>query len=824
MNHMSILERDAFQIAEQALDNFGEEHAFEDFGDYRIIRVIGQGGMGEVLLAEHLPTRREVALKLIYVTGAVGEAGRMTTPETEMHARLEHPNIARLYETGAHPGGTQYFAMEYVDGRPLDRYCRENECSLDAILNVFLRICDAVQYAHSRAVIHLDVKPSNILVKADGTPMLLDFGVAKHLEKQQPALQTQRRYTPAYAAPEQLRGKPVGTFTDVYSLGVVLSELLARQHPYAKEDSTPGEVEAFVAGPDEPRDPSSSPDRVRASRTSWKDLDFICRKAMTKSVRGRYESVVELAQEIGRFVDDEPLQARGKDLSYRCAKFVRKYHKALLTAAAVVLLVAAITAVYGIRLRNARDSALAQAQRTQRIQRFMLSLFGGDEIAAPSGDLKVVDILKSGVDKAKGLRNEPAAQADLYITLGSIYESLGKLDLASSLMDSALRIRKSLFGPDDPNVAETLATIGWLRMDQARFGEAEQTLRNAVAMDRRHIPADDQRLGSVLSSLASVLMHRGAYEEAIQALNEAIRIQSRPGADQAEFAESLTFLSTSYHILGRDQEAQTMAERVLATHLRIYGDRHPSVAEDITNLGQIREQLGFYADAEQDGRKALAIIRAWYGNDHIESAVDAEGLAGTLIYEGKYDEAADLLQSAIPTLERDMGKDHTFVALGCNLRGMIALRRGSPDAAEPDFARMARIYKAAFGEHNTHFALSLLRLGELSLARRDYAQAEAFFRRAAEIYAKATSPSSVQTGAARIELGEALLRQSRYPEAESELVAGYKIVSPGRSPALEAAVQARRDLASLYKALKSPEKAAQFPVVPAAAMRRNLPR
>jgi len=815
MNRMSILDLDAFQIAERALDSFGDEDAFEDFGDYRIIRLIGRGGMGEVLLAEHRPTRREVALK--FIQGAtIGEPGGARTSETEVHARLEHPNIARLYETGAHPDGTQYFAMEYVDGKPLDRYCGDNQCSLDAILTLFLRICDAVQYAHSRAVIHLDIKPSNILVKADGAPMLLDFGVAKHLEQQRPAMQTQRRYTPAYAAPEQLRGQPVGTFTDVYSLGVVLSELLAGRHPYAKEDSIPGEVEAFVAGPDEPESPSSSPHRVRASRAAWNDLDLICRKAMTKSVQERYESVVELAQEIGRFRDGEPLQAKGRDLSYRCAKFVRKHHRALLAAAAVIILVAVISAFYAIRLRSARDAALAQALRTQRIQRFMLSLFGGDEIAGPSEDMKVVDLLKSGVDKARELKNEPAAQADLYVTLGSIYESLGKLDLANSLMDSALRIRKSLFGPDDPNVAETVATMGWLRMDQARFTEAEQMLRSAVAMDRRHVRVDDQRLGNMQCSLAAVLMHRGAYGEAIQALNEAIRIQSLPGADQADLAESLTFLSTSYHLMGRDQEAQPLAERVLAIDRSTYGESHPAVSEDLANLGQIREQLGFYADAEQDERKALAITRAWYGKDRIEPAVDAEGLAGTLIYEQKFDEAFDLLGGAIPTLERDMGKDHPFVALGCNLRGMIFLRRGKLDEAEADFARMTRIYRATFGETNTHFALSLLRLGELSLTRADYAQAESSFRRAAEIYAKTTSPSSVQTGTARVELGEALLRQRRYPEAESELLAGYRIVTPGRSPALEAAVTARRDLASLYKELKSPEKAAQFATAPRA--------
>ncbi len=809
MDSSSALDCDLFELASRVLDAFPDEIPFDDFGWYRLLRTVGKGGMGEVFLAHNDATQRDVAIKFLRFTAPDRDLRRRFTRETEMLAKLEHPYIARLYDIGVHPNGAPFAVMEFVDGTRLDDFCREHGSSLEQRMSLFRSVCDAVQYAHDRAVVHLDLKPSNILVTPDQTPKLLDFGIARHLENvDQPVDQTQLRCTPAYAAPEQIRREPVGTYTDVYALGIILYELLAGKHPYSIDGSLPTDIAAIASNQQGPERPSRSATRIEARKTAWNDLDVLCLKALKRDIDDRYHSVVELRQDIDHFLGNEPLNARPDKFTYRAGKFLRRHRQAVFASAAVLVVIAGLIGFYTARLAQARDSALQQAARTQRIQRFVLGLFGGDYNAAPAGDLRVVDMLERGVGSARILNNEPAVQADLYETLGGIYHSLGSMERADSLLQAGLDRRRSIFGADHPDVADALVALAILRLDQARFAEAEQLLRNAVAIDRRRLSPNDARLGNALSSLGSALEKRGAFKDAIDVLNEAIRIQSLPGAEKADLVESLTYLSNAHHLTGHDSVAEPLNRRVLALDREIYGDRHPSVAEDLMNLGEIQKQLGQYAEAEQNERRGIEIVDAWYGKEHYEVALDTEALAETLIFEKKYDEAQSLFEHARTTQEHVVGKDHPFVALALNWLGFLALKRGNLDEAEADFRRMDRIYRAAFGDKDRHVAFGLLRFGELYVARRDYPHAEQVFRQAIQIYSETLAPDNVLTGTARIELGDALLREKRYPEAESELLAGYRIVTPGRQPSLDAVVTARRDLVALYAELKTPGKAA----------------
>ena len=247
MDDSSILDCDLFALTGRVLDVYPEATPFDAFGPYRLLEPIGRGGAGEVFLAEDQNSGRRVAIKFLRNVWFDPDRHRLFSREIQMLARLEHPSIARLYEIGVHPNGAPYFAMEYVEGLALDRYVQERGCSLKEKLSLFRSICDAVQYAHGRAVVHLDLKPSNILVKEDCTPKLLDFGIAKHLEDPgEPVNQTELRCTPAFAAPEQIRREPVGTYTDVYSLGVILYQLLTGRHPYLTADSPAPELETMV--------------------------------------------------------------------------------------------------------------------------------------------------------------------------------------------------------------------------------------------------------------------------------------------------------------------------------------------------------------------------------------------------------------------------------------------------------------------------------------------------------------------------------------------------------------------------------------------------
>ena len=340
----SILDTDAFQLAGRILDAVAAPPAFEDFGPYRIEDQIGKGGMAEVYLAWEESANRHVAIKFLRRTWAEPDLRERFAREIKTLGKLEHPLIARLYDMGVHPDGTPYFAMEYVaKGKALDEYCRERGYSVEERLGLFRSVCDAVQYAHSHLVVHRDLKPSNILVGRDGTPKLVDFGIAKQLESLDEAAnqtRTQLRFTRAFAAPEQLRGEPVGVYTDVYALGVILYELLAERPPWELDGLSPVEAEVLLTGPREPEKPSAvaAPNNAHISgpdKAAWRDLDQLCLKAMKKDAGERYASALELTQDIDRFLNGEPLKARPSTWRYRARKFVGRNRKAVATVALV---------------------------------------------------------------------------------------------------------------------------------------------------------------------------------------------------------------------------------------------------------------------------------------------------------------------------------------------------------------------------------------------------------------------------------------------------------------------------------------------------------
>ena len=543
----SMLERDVAHVAHEVLGD-GSTPAGEQFGRYRIKRTLGAGGMGIVYLAEREHLGSLVALKILRDAWLSPARRERFTFEQRTLAQLNHPYIARLYDADTSPDGTPFFVMEYVEGVPLTVYCTQHRCSIDDRLKLFREVSEAVVYAHQHALIHRDLKPSNILVKEDGTVRLLDFGIAKQLEVLGEAVdQTMtglRLMTPAYASPEQIRGQQVGIQTDVYSLGVVLYELLSGRLPFDLSSKTPAQAEKVLTE-QEPERPSLAANRAAeqsdqtfdfpsASHSLWSDLDVLCLTAMHKDLRRRYASAEALLRDVDHYLKGEALEAQPDSARYRMRKFVTRNRRAVTAAAAAVVLTAGLITFFTVRLAIARNAALAQAARTQRIQKFMTNLFqGGDEVAGPADSLRVVTLLDRGVQEAQSLNAEPVVQAELYETLGGIYQKLGKLDQANTLLQSALDSHKSHSGRDSPEVAQTLVAIGQLRSDQAQLDDAEKFTEQGLQMARRHLPADHPAVVKALISYGRVLAQRGSYDHAIQVLNNAVNIESQPGRPAA---------------------------------------------------------------------------------------------------------------------------------------------------------------------------------------------------------------------------------------------------------------------------------------------------
>ncbi|MEO7084832.1 MAG: serine/threonine-protein kinase [Gemmatimonadaceae bacterium] len=714
--------------------------------------------------------------------------------------------------------GTPWFVMEYVEGVPITDYCASHERSIDARLRLFRQVCEAVQYAHASLVIHRDLKPSNILVSNDGSVKLLDFGIAKQIdgldERTDKTRTGMRLMTPAYAAPEQLAGHTVGVRTDVYALGVILYELLAGRMPFELADRTPGQVETIITTV-EPERPSSMAKKATtapsAPSAAWADLDVLCLTAMHKDPLRRYASVEALVRDVDHYAKCEPLEARPDSARYRIGKFVTRHRAAVASTAAVFVLVTGLIAFYTVRLTSARNTAVTQAARAERVQNFTLDLFeGGDKTVGPSDTLKVVALVDRGLEKARSLDAEPATQAELYLTLGGIYQKLGNLGRADSLIQLALDKRRALLGPTHPDVAEALVTLGGLRIDQAKFDDAERLIRTGVSIADNALPTGAPARIRATAALGRVLQERGAYDKAIPILQDVVDQNTAAAAPATDVAASMSALADANFYAGHYEISDSLNTRVLTMYKAAYGPRHPLVADILINLGATQHERGNYTKAEAFDRDALAITRAFYGDQHYKTADNLTMLGRALVFESRFDDANAVLRQALAIKERVYGPVHPAVASTLNEIGNIAQQREQYVDAEASFRRMLDIYRAVYGDSHYLLAIATSNIASTYSGRKDYRAAEPLFRDAVRRFTESQGPEHLNTGIARIKLGRALLRQGKFAEAEKETHGGYDILLKQTNPGISFLQNARKDLTAEYDSLGQPALAAQF--------------
>jgi len=818
----SLLDREATETAAAVLAS-PDLFLAREFGLYRTVRLLGEGGMGVVYLAEHADLHTQVAIKVLRDAALSPLRRERFLSEQRTLAQLNHPWIARIYDAAVLPDDTPYFVMEYIDGVPLVQYCRTRQCTVERRLRLLRDVCDAVLHAHGHAVIHRDLKPSNILVKEDGSIRLLDFGIAKQIEGVDPKVDQTvtglRLLTPAYAAPEQIRGGRIGVGTDVYSLGVILYELLAGEAPFDLANLTPAEAATVIVEHD-PEKPSAAvrsagfsrdENAFALSRSAWADLDVLCLTTMHKDPQRRYSSVEALIRDIDHYLQGEPLEARPDRLGYRVAKFVRRNRVAVATAAVVFLLINGMGAYFTVRLTKARDAALAEAARTERIQKFMTSLFeGGDPSAGPDNNLRVLTLLDRGAQQAQALKGDPEAQAELDATLGGLYDNLGKLDTANSLLSASLSLRKSVFGNDSPQVGEALVALGRLRDDQAKLPEAESLIRQGLNIENRHLAPGHPAIARATTALGRVLEDRGSYDSAVEVLTEATKTQQAGSAITPDLADTLYELANCHFYAGHYDTAEALNQKLLPIYREIYGPNHPRIADVLVNLAAIRHDRTQYADAEKLERQALQIVEHWYGDDSPITASDLTMLARTLVFEDRYDEATALLRRSLAIKTKLFGPVHPSVASSLNELGNTAVREHKYRDAERYFKRMVSIYHAIYGDRHYLVGIATSNLAGAYAGEKEWSRSETLFRQAVQIFTEAQSPTHINTGIARTKLGHVLLAEKQYRGAETESRAGYDILIHQIEPTASWLVNARKDLVEEYSALNAPENARRF--------------
>lgn len=639
-------------------------------GAYRIERLLGRGGMGAVYLAGRSDESfdRQVAIKVIGRSLDSADALRRFLAERQTLAGLDHPNIARLIDGGATPDRLPYFVMEYVDGEPIDKYCRAHGLDLDARLALFVRVASAVQHAHEHLIVHRDLKPDNVLVRADGEPKLLDFGIAKTIAPTAAPLTTINAHamTPRYASPEQIRGGAIGTSSDIYSLGVLLYEIVTGQLPHGGGTESGWQVAREIID-HEPEAPSAAATRSAVER-SWAhrlkgDLDAIILMALRKEPERRYRSVDQFADDIRHHQSGRPVVARPDTFGYRARKFVSRNR--LASAAATLAVLALIGGVVGASwqasvARTEARRAQAETARAQRVSEFLktvMTLPDPSWNAAGAGgrnDMTVLDLLKKAGDRIDTeLGSDPLMAADLHHAIGNTYRARGLFNEALPHFTKALELRQQVLPPNDPKVAESFYYLGANQTWLGHLDIAEQYFERAIAIERTLPFEKAEQLPYMLLDLGPLPSYRANPARAEAAASEARDLFIRRyGPDHQTVAFSLQRLGALYSRRGEEAEAR----RVLTSAIAILQRKSASPLD----ISMVEDELAYVLSKQGDQVGALTLRRtalqarlAAYGADHIATIAVKNAVGSSLISLKQFADAEQIADDVIAVFRRN---------------------------------------------------------------------------------------------------------------------------------------------------------------------------
>ncbi|MDJ0917920.1 MAG: tetratricopeptide repeat protein [Woeseiaceae bacterium] len=768
-------------------------------GPYRVERLLGSGGMGLVYLARRADEQfdQQVAIKL--------GRHRLVDPQTELRLRherqfladLDHPNIARLFDGGTTDDGVPYLVMEFIDGIRLDTYCDLHRLNVTQRLQLFQTICRAVHYAHQNLIIHRDIKATNILVAQDGTPKLLDFGIAKLSDAEGAATAGLTRdgaviMTPANGAPEQISGKNITTATDVYGLGLLLYDLLSGLRAYETDGITPAEAARVIAEETAPA-PSRKLARKKAAARDKKDaaslreleqiasdrstslerlqrqlrgdLDVIVSKTLRKEPERRYRSANAIADDIGLHLRAMPIVARTDSWRYRTGKFVQRHFAAVGASVLVVAMLATFTVLLSVQNRTVieeRDTARAVIQ-------FLEDIFMAHDPSRARGvEVTAEEILAEGATRIRNnLSDRPEIQSSLMGTIGRVYYNLGEYQPSEDMLEQALDLRIRTYGESHPAVAAARNDLAEVLIRRAQYGRATDLLKKSLAVNQLSNDGTSPLVATNLFNLANVHLATGNLDEAESAVRSSIAIFRQIRDEYSlDLAEAVGALARVLQVRGNLDETEALLLEAIDIINTSQGPDHPYMAYYLQNLGVLQRSKGDLDAAEQTLASAIDAIHRILGDKHDLLAVALVDQGRVLHMQGEYDEAERMIRQALELGIEIHGTTHPRLGLHKTILGMLLHDNSALRDAEQELREALQVFDQVLDDDHQYIASALTELGAVLNTSGRAEQGLELLETALRIRLKDYPREHMLVAATQVEYADALSRLGRFEEAE----------------------------------------------------------
>ena len=744
-------------IVEQNNNSFTDPYIGRQIGNYVIDGEAGVGGMGIVYTGKRNDKEFEqkVAIKILKHGITSEYLLKRFQIERQTLANLQHQNIARLLDGGRTVDGLPYLVMEFIDGIPITECCNKNKLNVEEILKLFREVCNAVQYAHQNLIVHRDLKPGNILVTKDGIPKLLDFGIAKLIDEElvdnnEGLTRTGVWHlTPEYASPEQIKGEKITTASDVYSLGVLLYQILTGYQPYKISNNSPSVISKIITE-EKVQKPSERVKEIteinnevnifhpeKISNQLKGDLDNIISKAMNKDPLRRYVSVEQFSEDLRRHLAGLPVIAQKDTAGYRLSKFIKRHKVGFVSSIGfIVFLIASLIAIIWQAniAASERDKALSEALKVENVNKFLQDMLSSVDPTEVGKDVKVYDVLKKASnDVGNNFSRHPDIEAAVRKTIGKTLTNLGEFDEAKPHLIKSLELNNTVYGKESYQSAESMHELALYYHWIGELNIADSLYAKSIKIFRQNEDSPPRAFASSLNDYGILKQEQAKYEESLKLLREAYNI-----------------------------------------YITNFGEKDRDVASTSNNLALTLESLKDLDGAEKYYQKSLKTYLELYGPNRPEISTLYNNLAYIYIDKEDWNKAEEYFKKSLKLKIKTLGKNHSLVGLAYMNLGALEYTMKNYKSSESNLLRALENFKTALNENHVWVGLTDFWYSKILIEKSQYKEAESYIRTALSIYKKNYPKDHPNEISANAELGIIFFYQNKYTEAEKLLVDGYE--------------------------------------------------